>query len=154
MLTIDFIDDKNTVTDEIKENTEALLQHAYAYLSQQGDAELSVSYVDNVEIQDLNATYRDKDSVTDVISFAMEDEEDNIIHEDAGRALGDIIIADAVARAQAEDYGHSEMREFVFLALHGFLHLLGYDHMTDDDEREMNALQDAILEDFGINRDA
>ncbi len=154
MLTIDFIDDKNTVTDEIKENTEALLQHAYAYLSQQGDAELSVSYVDNVEIQDLNATYRDKDSVTDVISFAMEDEEDNIIHEDAGRALGDIIIADAVARAQAEDYGHSEMREFVFLALHGFLHLLGYDHMTDDDEREMNALQDAILKDFGINRDA
>ncbi len=154
MLTIDFIDDKNTVTDEIKENTEALLQHAYAYLSQQGDAELSVSYVDNVEIQDLNATYRDKDSVTDVISFAMEDEEDNIFHEDAGRALGDIIIADAVARAQAEDYGHSEMREFVFLALHGFLHLLGYDHMTDDDEREMNALQDAILKDFGINRDA
>ena len=154
MLTIDFIDDKNTVTDEIKENTEALLQHAYAYLSQQGDAELSVSYVDNVEIQDLNATNLDKDSVTDVISFAMEDEEDNIIHEDAGRALGDIIIADAVARAQAEDYGHSEMREFVFLALHGFLHLLGYDHMTDDDEREMNALQDAILKDFGINRDA
>lgn len=154
MLTIDFIDDKNRVADEIKENTEALLQHAYAYLKQQGEAELSVSYVDNDEIQDLNATYRNNDSVTDVISFAMEDEDDNIMHEDAGRVLGDIIIADAVARAQAEDYGHSEMREFVFLALHGFLHLLGYDHMTDDDEREMNALQDAILKDFGINRDA
>lgn len=154
MLTIDFIDDKNRVAGEIKENTEALLQHAYAYLNQHGDAELSVSYVDNDEIQDLNATYRDNDSVTDVISFAMEDEDDNIMHEDAGRVLGDIIIADAVARAQAEDYGHSEMREFVFLALHGFLHLLGYDHMTDDDEREMNALQDAILKDFGINRDA
>ena len=154
MLTIDFIDDRNVVDSDVKEKTEALLKYAYDYLNQKGAAELSVSYVDNAEIEELNAHYRDKDSVTDVISFAMEDEEDNIIHEEAGRVLGDIIIADEVARAQATDYGHSDMREFVFLALHGFLHLMGYDHMTDEDEKEMNALQDAILNDFGIARDA
>lgn len=154
MLTIDFIDDRNVVDSDVKEKTEALLKYAYDYLNQKGAAELSVSYVDNAEIEELNANYRDKDSVTDVISFAMEDEEDNIIHEEAGRVLGDIIIADEVARAQATDYGHSDMREFVFLALHGFLHLMGYDHMTDEDEKEMNALQDAILNDFGIARDA
>ena len=154
MLTIDFIDDRNVVDSDIKEKTEALLKYAYDYLNQKGAAELSVSYVDNAEIEELNANYRDKDSVTDVISFAMEDEEDNIIHVEAGRVLGDIIIADEVARAQATDYGHSDMREFVFLALHGFLHLMGYDHMTDEDEKEMNALQDAILNDFGIARDA
>ena len=154
MLTIDFIDDRNVVDSDVKEKTEALLKYAYDYLNQKGAAELSVSYVDNAEIKELNANYRDKDSVTDVISFAMEDEEDNIIHEEAGRVLGDIIIADEVARAQATDYGHSDMREFVFLALHGFLHLMGYDHMTDEDEKEMNALQDAILNDFGIARDA
>ena len=154
MLTIDFIDDRNVVDLDVKEKTEALLKYAYDYLNQKGAAELSVSYVDNAEIEELNANYRDKDSVTDVISFAMEDEEDNIIHEEAGRVLGDIIIADEVARAQATDYGHSDMREFVFLALHGFLHLMGYDHMTDEDEKEMNALQDAILNDFGIARDA
>ena len=154
MLTIDFIDDRNVVDSDVKEKTEALLKYAYDYLNQKGAAELSVSYVDNAEIEELNANYRDKDSVTDVISFAMEDEEDNIIHVEAGRVLGDIIIADEVARAQATDYGHSDMREFVFLALHGFLHLMGYDHMTDEDEKEMNALQDAILNDFGIARDA
>ena len=154
MLTIDFIDDRNVVDSDVKEKTEALLKYSYDYLNQKGAAELSVSYVDNAEIEELNANYRDKDSVTDVISFAMEDEEDNIIHEEAGRVLGDIIIADEVARAQATDYGHSDMREFVFLALHGFLHLMGYDHMTDEDEKEMNALQDAILNDFGIARDA
>ena len=154
MLTIDFIDDRNVVDSDVKEKTEELLKYAYDYLNQKGAAELSVSYVDNAEIEELNANYRDKDSVTDVISFAMEDEEDNIIHEEAGRVLGDIIIADEVARAQATDYGHSDMREFVFLALHGFLHLMGYDHMTDEDEKEMNALQDAILNDFGIARDA
>lgn len=154
MLTIDFIDDSNAVTLEIIEKTEALLRHAYGYLNQEDEAELSISYVDNDEIQSLNASYRDKDSVTDVISFAMEDEEDNIIHADAGRVLGDIIIAFEVARAQAAEYGHSELREFLFLALHGFLHLMGYDHMDDEDERAMNALQDEILNDFGITRDA
>lgn len=154
MLTIDFIDDRNVLDDDIKTSTEALLQFAYTYLKQEEEAELSVSYVTNEEIQKINRDYRNKDEVTDVISFAMEDGDDEIDVEGAERVLGDIIIADDVARNQAAEYGHTNKREYLFLALHGFLHLMGYDHIEKDEEVEMNRLQDDILNEFGISRDA
>lgn len=154
MLTIDFIDERNVLTEDIKKGTEALLKYAYEYLKQDTPAELSVSYVSNAEIQEINRDYREKDAVTDVISFAMEDGDDDIVMPDAERVLGDIIIADSVARDQAADYGHSEKREYLFLALHGFLHLMGYDHIDKDEELEMNQLQDEILSAYGISRDA
>lgn len=153
MLTIDFIDDRNVLDDDIKTSTEALLKFAYTYLKQEVEAELSVSYVTNEEIQKINRDYRNKDEVTDVISFAMEDGDDEIDVEVAERVLGDIIIADDVARNQAAEYGHSNKREYLFLALHGFLHLMGYDHIEKDEEVEMNRLQDDILNEFGISRD-
>ena len=154
MLTIDFIDDRSVLDDDIKTSTEALLQFAYTYLKQDEEAELSVSYVTNEEIQKINRDYRNKDEVTDVISFAMEDGDDEIDVEGAERVLGDIIIADDVARNQAAEYGHTNKREYLFLALHGFLHLMGYDHIEKDEEVEMNRLQDDILNEFGISRDA
>ncbi|HJE19423.1 MAG TPA: rRNA maturation RNase YbeY [Aliicoccus persicus] len=154
MLTIDFIDDRSVLDDDIKTSTEALLQFAYTYLKQEEEAELSVSYVTNEEIQKINRDYRNKDEVTDVISFAMEDGDDEIDVEGAERVLGDIIIADDVARNQAAEYGHTNKREYLFLALHGFLHLMGYDHIEKDEEVEMNRLQDDILNEFGISRDA
>jgi len=83
----------------------------------------------------------------------MEDEDDNVIHEDAPRMLGDIIICTDRAKSQAEEYGHSYKRELMFLTLHGFLHLLGYDHMEADEEKEMNRLQDEILDAFGVTRE-
>ena len=100
--------------------------------------------------------YRDKDKVTDVISFALEEDEPEIdINElDIPRVLGDIIICTDVAHEQAENYGHSFERELGFLALHGFLHLLGYDHMTDEDEKEMFGRQDAILNAYGLTRES
>ena len=154
MLTIDFIDDRSVLDDDIKTSTEALLQFAYTYLKQEEEAELSVSYVTNEEIQKINRDYRNKDEVTDVISFAMEDGDDEIDVEGAERVLGDIIIADDVARNQAAEYGHTNKREYLFLALHGFLHLMGYDHIEKDEEVEMNRLQDDILNEFGISIDA
>ena len=154
MLTIDFIDDRSVLDDDIKASTEALLQFAYTYLKQEEEAELSVSYVTNEEIQKINRDYRNKDEVTDVISFAMEDGDYEIDVEGAERVLGDIIIADDVARNQAAEYGHTNKREYLFLALHGFLHLMGYDHIEKDEEVEMNRLQDDILNEFGISRDA
>lgn len=153
MLTIDMIDERNVVDADIKAGTEELLRFAYDYLKQEDNAELSVSYVMNEEIQDINRDYRNKNEVTDVISFAMEDGDDDIVVPETERMLGDIIISDQVAREQATDYGHSEKREFLFLALHGFLHLMGYDHIDKDEEAEMNALQDEILNRFGISRE-
>lgn len=117
------------------------------------EAELSISFVDEEEIQAINRDYRDKDKVTDVISFSLEEDEPEIEGLDMPRVLGDIIICLEVAKEQAESYNHSLSRELGFLALHGFLHLLGYDHMTEEDEKEMFSRQDEILNEFGLTRE-
>lgn len=153
MINIDFLDDDNYVKDNERNEISELLSFAYKHLGEQGEAEVSVSFVSNEEIKEINNDYRDKDSVTDVISFALEDDDLNLIHEDAPRTLGDIIISTERAAEQAEDYGHSYRRELLFLSLHGFLHLLGYDHMENDDEVEMNGKQEEILNAFGVTRD-
>lgn len=153
MINIDFINDENFVNEsELKEISD-LLTFAYGHLKEEGAAEISVSFVTNEEIQNLNKDYRNKDSVTDVISFALEEEDMNILHEDAPRTLGDIVISTDRAKEQAEEYGHSYRRELLFLSLHGFLHLLGFDHMESDDEVKMNAKQEEILNAFGVTRD-
>lgn len=155
MLTIDFIDETETLQDSDIQFVEKILQHAAAE-EQVGDAEVSVSFVTNDMIRDINREYRGKDQPTDVISFAMEEAgegEVTIQGTDEPRVLGDIIISLDRTREQAADYGHSFERELGFLAVHGFLHLLGYDHMTDEDEKEMFSKQDAILTSLGITRD-
>ena len=101
------------------------------------DAELSVTFVDKEEIQNINKVYRDKDKVTDVISFALEEDEPEIDFNDFDipRVLGDIIICTDVAKEQAESYGHSFERELDF-SITWLLHLLGYHHMNDNDEKK------------------
>ena len=153
MLSVDFIDDEGHTSSEEQNEINRLLNFAYEKLESDSDAEISVSFVDSESIRDINHKYRDKNEVTDVISFAMEDDEFNLIHEDAPRTLGDIIISTDRAKEQAEEYGHSYRRELLFLSLHGFLHLLGYDHMDDADEKKMNRTQDDILDAFGAARD-
>lgn len=153
MINIDFMDEDGFTDESQKDEIESLISFAYSHLDQKDDAEISISFVGEDEIKDINRDYRGKDAVTDVISFAMEDEDDNVIHEDAPRMLGDIIICTDRAKAQAEDYGHSYKRELMFLSLHGFLHLLGYDHMEAEEEKEMNRLQDKILNAFGVTRE-
>ena len=114
------------------------------------NAIFSVIFVGNEEIQELNRDYRGIDRITDVISFALEDNNDIIINEI--RVLGDIYICIPRMKEQANSYGHSEKRELSFLAVHGLLHLLGYDHMTKEDEKEMFELQEMILNDKDIKR--
>lgn len=153
MLTVDFIDEEGYTSQDEQDEISRLLNFAYEKLESDSNAEISVSFVDNETIREINHQYRDKNEVTDVISFAMEDDEFNLIHEDAPRALGDIIISTGRAREQSEDYGHSYRRELLFLSLHGFLHLLGYDHMEEAEEKEMNRVQDEVLHAFGVTRD-
>ncbi|MGV3041446.1 rRNA maturation RNase YbeY [Staphylococcus rostri] len=154
MFTIDFNDHTELVEQAWIDQIERLLTFAKQQEGIEEAAELSVSFVDKTEIQEINRDYRDKDKVTDVISFAFEEEEDVFEGADIPRVLGDIIICTDVAKDQAEQYNHSFERELGFLALHGFLHLLGYDHMTEADEKEMFGRQDAILTAFGLTRDA
>ena len=153
MLTVDFIDEDNYTSQGERQEISRLLNFAFEKLESGSNAEISVSFVDSETIREINHQYRDKNEVTDVISFAMEDDELNLIHEDAPRTLGDIIISTERAEEQAGDYGHSYRRELLFLSLHGFLHLLGYDHMEEAEEKEMNRTQDEILEAFGVSRD-
>lgn len=107
--------------------------------------------VNNEYIHNLNKTYRNIDRETDVITFALEDE-DSVIIPDDFRILGDIYISIDKALEQANLYGHSLLRELSFLAVHGFYHLLGYDHMTKEDEKVMFEKQEKVLSEYGITR--
>ena len=107
--------------------------------------------VDNEYIHELNRDYRNIDRETDVITFALEDE-DSIILPNDERVLGDIYISIDKAESQALEYGHSLLRELSFLAVHGFYHLLGYDHMRPEDEKVMFKKQEEVLEEYGISR--
>lgn len=106
--------------------------------------------VDEKTIQEINKNYRNKDMVTDVISFAFEDNEEMVYNET--RLLGEIYICIPRMINQAEEYGHSQKRELSFLAVHGLLHLLGYDHMNKEDEKIMFELQELILNGADIKR--
>lgn len=153
MLTVEFLDDDNYLDPAYLPQIESLLQFAAEQEGITGEAELAVSFVSSEEIKAINAEYRDKDAVTDVISFAMEEGEDDFEDPSMVRVLGDIIICVERAKEQAADYGHTFEREVGFLALHGMLHLLGYDHMTPADEQRMFGRQDAILTSFGLTRE-
>lgn len=113
--------------------------------------EFNIIFVDNKKIHEINKQYRNVDRETDVISFAMEDEMD--IEYTDFRLLGDIYISIDKCYSQAEEYGHSRVREICFLATHGILHLLGYDHMNEDDEKEMFGLQNELLDGYNIKRE-
>ena len=145
--------------DEQYENYEEtfneLISFTFSYLKLKCDPILSISLIDNDLIQQINRDYRNIDRVTDVISFAFIDSLEN------GKAklkkkgiinLGEIYISIPRAIEQANEYQHSLSREICFLFIHGLLHLLGYDHMVEEDEKIMFALQDEILNAKGILR--
>ncbi len=111
---------------------------------------LNIVIVDNERIRQINRDYRNKDAVTDVISFAFEEEKD--IEYDDIRFLGEIYISYERCKEQAQDFGHSVKREFCYLAVHGLLHLLGYDHIKEEDKKVMRALEEEILNEYDITR--
>ena len=114
------------------------------------DVEFNVILGDNNYIHELNKNYRKIDRETDVITFALEDNEE--VNEEEHRLLGDIYISVDKAKSQALEYGHSFKREICFLAVHGFLHLLGYDHMNKHDEEIMFSKQELILNEANITK--
>ena len=128
------------------------------------EAEVSLTLVDNNRIHDINKEFRDIDRPTDVLSFPMveyddagefaflEDEDDCFNPETGELMLGDITISLDKVEEQAIAYGHSFTREYAFLIAHSMLHLMGYDHMTDDDASIMEAKQRAILDNLNITR--
>lgn len=114
------------------------------------NAIFNIIFVSSEEIHKINKEYRNVDRVTDVISFALEDSIEGYVEEI--RMLGDIYICVEKMQEQAELYNHSVLREMCFLTTHGLLHLLGYDHMEEDDEKVMFSLQEELLNEYGIKR--
>nr|WP_249315337.1 rRNA maturation RNase YbeY [Bacillus sp. FJAT-49711] len=152
---IDLIDETKKLSDSDVELIKRLLNYAAEKEHIEDETELSVMIVSNDEIQKINKEYRGKDYATDVISFAMEElgeDEQEIIGVDMPRMLGDIIISSDKAQEQANEYGHSYARELGFLTIHGFLHLLGYDHIEEEEEKKMFARQNELLEGYGLER--
>ncbi len=139
-----------------------VLERALKHLNQPSELlEMSLSIVSPEQIQELNKSFREVDKVTDVLSFPTCDNPTRgaitVVCEDVNPEtdlvnIGDIVICMERAKEQAKEYGHSLKRELAFLSLHGLLHLLGYDHIEEDDEKQMVALQKEILNQAGITR--
>ncbi|WP_353948014.1 rRNA maturation RNase YbeY [Sporolactobacillus sp. Y61] len=152
--------DMHDETEELNEQQQRwiirLLNHASEVLQLVGEIECSLTFVGNERIREINRQYRGIDRPTDVISFALEEKADDEapLHLGKGepRVLGDIIVSLKKAHEQAAEYGHSFERELGFLVIHGLLHLLGYDHTTEQEKKKMFGLQEKILESFGLKR--
>ena len=152
--------DQNAGGDEPqKEYGETMEKALSVILGKEGideeGAEVSVSFVTGDEIRSLNREYRGVDSVTDVLSFPQFDSVDELVEmqEETGVAeLGDVVICMERALSQAEDFGHPLKREVIYLFVHSILHLLGYDHMEEEDKKEMRAREEEVMDELGIVR--
>ena len=163
---IEIVDETGLVSEEIIKQTQDILEFAAQKTGKQ-KKEMAVTFVTNERSHELNLEYRDTDRPTDVISLEYKpeldiavDEEDLLNHpelaemlDDFDAYIGELFISVDKAREQAEEYGHSFEREMGFLAVHGFLHINGYDHYTPEEEAEMFGLQEEILTAYGLTRE-
>lgn len=146
-LLIDNRDETFDFTKDIEDDLKKALLKTLEMEGLDSDYEISLSFVDQEEIRSLNRDYRDKDSVTDVLSFYLFDSLEEI---KAFKMLGDIVICVDRARDQAEDFGHSLKREMTYLTVHSCLHLLGYDHMEEEEKKEMRSREKMIMKELGV----
>ncbi len=137
-------------TEENTKEFEKLIKSIFKQFKHK-DEVFSIVFVSQEEIREVNKNYRNIDKVTDVISFALCDNEEERMF--SHNEIGDILICLDRAREQAKSYNHSVSREVGFLAVHGYLHLCGYDHMTKEDEQVMFKKQEEILEKAGLKRE-
>lgn len=135
-----------TPEHDYEKDYSTIMEKAGKLLNKSEDLVCSVIFCDPEQIHEINRDYRNVDRPTDVISFAMQDDDSNILIEEEKNELGDIFINTQAILDQAKEYGHSPRRESCFLFCHGLLHLLGYDHMTPEDEEVMFGLQKEILD--------
>lgn len=139
--------DNIKITEEMKKLIEKSIKAVLKVEELSDDVEVSVSFVGDEEIRDLNRDYRGVDKSTDVLSFPMEDE---FILDN--RILGDVILNTRRVMEQAEELGHSHERELSYLTVHSILHLLGYDHIEDEDKREMREREKLSMKELEIYR--
>lgn len=144
MIYFDNRQDLIKIDEEIENIVEKSIEAALKEIEFTDDYEVSVSFVGDEEIHELNMDYRGVDRTTDVLSFPMDDEFTNM--------LGDIVININKVIEQANEYGHSEKREISYLTVHSTLHLMGFDHEEEEDKKEMRAVEDRVMEKLEISR--
>ena len=148
-------DDRQTykkIDEDILDKVERVMLAVLDYEDYDDNYEVSLSFVDNEEIRNLNRDFRNIDRVTDVLSFPMlSDDEFDIEYEE--EALGDIVISIQRADEQAEEFDHSLEREICFLVCHSMFHLLGYDHMEEEEAKDMHRREEEVLNGLDITRD-
>lgn len=141
------------ITNNTNENidmNDKLYDVVKAVLDNEGlsmDYEVSITFVDKDEIHKLNKEYRKVDRPTDVLSFPMNEE---FLIEGVDSMLGDIVICMDIAKDQAKEYGHSLDREIMYLTCHSMLHLLGYDHIEEDDKKIMRGKEKEVMKKLGV----
>lgn len=143
------------ITEEFEKLFNDVVKESLRYEEFDPECEVSLSIVSNDEIQEINKQFREIDAPTDVLSFPLltfEEGEQADVNENNEIMLGDIIISIDKAKTQAEEYGHGLRRELAFLTAHSMLHLMGYDHMEEEEQKEMFKKQDDILNNLGITR--
>lgn len=140
-------------TSELEALVRKVLETGLKVLAVKDPVEISVTFVDNETIRTLNRDYRGVDQVTDVLSFAQEEGAEFIQPQGAPRMLGDIIIALERAVEQSNEYNHSLEREVGYLTTHGLLHLLGYDHQTEEERHKMRELEELVMVELNLTRD-
>ena len=143
------------ITEEFEKLFNDVVKESLRYEEFDPECEVSLSIVSNDEIQEINKQFREIDAPTDVLSFPLltfEEGEQADVNENNEIMLGDIIISIDKAKAQAEEYGHGLRRELAFLTAHSMLHLRGYDHREEEEQKEMFKKQDDILNNLGITR--
>ena len=156
IITLENDQDKLQISEELEQLLTAGLNVVARLHSLSERTEVDITIVDDEEIHMLNRDYRNVDRPTDVLSFALDEEseeEPELLGGPEEHLLGDIIISAETASRQAEEFGHGLEREIVYLAVHGLLHLLGYDHMEEDERIVMEKKQEEILQNLGITRD-
>lgn len=150
--------DKHLVDEKLQELVLAVAETALEHEGFNKKSEISVLFVDNEQIREINNDFRQIDSATDVLSFPMLSFDGTKVVDDIGDSylgtvvLGDIVLSLERAAAQAEEYGHSFEREVGFLVCHSVLHLLGYDHEEESERAVMREKEEAILEKIGLTR--
>lgn len=135
------------VSEEENKLIDTVCETTFNHLGDRTNFEVSISFVTNEEIRELNKTYRNKDSETDVLSFPME-EEFELDFENT--ILGDVVISVDRIREQAEEFNHSFHRELSYLLVHSLLHLFGFDHMEEDEKMEMRKEEKEIMDKLKI----
>lgn len=140
------------IDDVLMEKIESVMRKCLSDEGVDDDLEISLTFVDDEEIHRINKEFRGVDSPTDVLSFPLfTDDEFDVEYEEV--ALGDIVVSTQTAIRQAQEYGHSITREICFLICHSMFHLLGYDHMTDEEADIMEKKQEGVLNSLGITRE-